>query len=381
MAQRLDELNLKRRDIEADHVVDANHLIETNILIEMKGVVIHDPTWHPGVVGILASRIKEKLNRPVICMTDTEEAGERREELAALQARKAPADEIKAARAALGECYIKGSSRSIKGVHLKHVLDEIASHHPDILDKAKFGGHAMAAGLGVKEKNLLRFIELFNEVISHQVTEDQLLGSIEVDIKDVEPQYLTMQTAQELQDLGPWGQLFPDPVFHGKFKMVSHKIVGEKHLKMTLSLVGHPQDKFEAIAFGCVQNQELPVGETFDASFSLDINSFRGKDTLQLKINALQDPVLEQRKALLKDQVAATERENERKAQERKQRVENAYAVLETPDGVEPVEAKIKGLKNTKRDDPVERLREDMQDVLRRMKQKNATVDDSSPSP
>jgi single-stranded-DNA-specific exonuclease len=288
LATRLDEINLQRRDIEADHVFDANTIIEKNGLNSVKGVVIHDPTWHAGVVGIVASRIKDKMNRPVICMTDTADAREARENFQRLTLIGAPAEEIRAAELRLLECDVKGSARSVEPIHLKHLLDNIYKRHPDLL--SKFGGHAMAAGLSLKYKNLLRFMSEFNGLVSAEITEDILRGSISVDIMNIEAQYLTMELAKSIRMMGPWGQCFLEPVFHGRFKLESHKVLKEKHLKMVVSLVDNPGVKFDAIAFGCVVDGQKPINKTFDASFALDINEFRGKETLQLMIRNIQDP-------------------------------------------------------------------------------------------
>lgn len=292
MAQRLDELNKQRRDIEADHLIDADEIIAKYRLAEKKGVVIHDPTWHAGVVGIVASRIKEKINRPIICMTDTADAEEIRHELSLLSGEGADKEEVAALEARLAEADIKGSARSIPGVHLKHVLDNINKKHPEIL--SKFGGHAMAAGLSLKYKHLPLFMELFDQEISAVVTPEQLLGSIDVDIKDVSGKLMDMDLAQEIRQLGPWGQGFPEPVFHGKFQVLNHRILGGKHLKMTVCFHDEPGKKFDTISFNCIKNDEMPIGETFEASFQLDINEYPpGKENLQLMMRELQDKPFE----------------------------------------------------------------------------------------
>lgn len=286
IAVRLDELNLQRREIEADHVIDAGALIEDNGLDERKGVVMFDNTWHPGVVGIVSSRIKDRLNRPVICMTDGDGAKSKRAELALMISQKAPKEWIDQCKQELDECEIKGSARSIPGLHLKHILDHISKKNPDIL--SKFGGHAMAAGLTLKYKDLERFSDIFNDEIAKDITEAQLLGNIDVDIKNVDGSRMTMEMAEALQALGPWGQMFPEPNFHAKFRSVKEpRIMKEKHAKFTITMDGS-DEVFEAVAFNSVENGEVCVGDTFDASFCLDINEYRGSRKLQLMIRDLQ---------------------------------------------------------------------------------------------
>lgn len=292
LAQRLDELNQQRRDIEADHLIDAEEIISKHKLREKKGVVIHDPTWHAGVVGIVSSRIKEKINRPVICMTDTAEAEELRHDLALLEGADSQNPEIKELRQKLDEADVKGSARSIPGVHLKHVLDNISKKNPEIL--SKFGGHAMAAGLSVKYKHLQTFMDLFDQEIASVVTPEQLLGSIDVDIKDVSGELMDMDLAREIRTMGPWGQAFPEPVFHGKFQILNHRILKGKHLKMSVAFHDRPGVAFDTISFNCIENDELPVGETFEGSFQLDINEYPpGRENLQLMIRELQDKPFE----------------------------------------------------------------------------------------
>jgi single-stranded-DNA-specific exonuclease len=395
-ANRLDEINLQRRDIEADHVFDANTIIEKNGLDSVKGVVIHDPTWHAGVVGIVASRIKDKMNRPVICMTDTADAKEAREEFQRLTLIGASAEEIKAAEHRLLECDVKGSARSVEPIHLKHLLDNIYKRHPDLL--SKFGGHAMAAGLSLKYKNLLRFMSEFNGLVSAEITDDILRGSISVDIMNIDAQYVTMELAKALRMMGPWGQGFLEPVFHGRFKLESHKVLKEKHLKMVVSLVDNPGVTFDAIAFGCVVDGQKPINKTFDASFALDINEFRGKETLQLMIRNIQDP----------EYIAAfnhaEEMTNKHKAaqaeagvtsEQEPAKVPEVKAIAPAPaptpaqpevlkiskDDPAPREARIEGLPSMKPGNRATSLREEMQAMVAHVRQqsmnpRNLTSDD-----
>lgn len=305
IAQRLDDLNHQRRDIESHHVFDAGILIEEHKLLERKGVVIHDPSWHAGVVGIVASRIKERINRPIICMTDTIAAQEERNKLDQLILNNAPLAEIEEQRAVLSTKDVKGSCRSVEGIHLKHILDHINKHHPEVL--GKFGGHAMAAGVSVRYEYLQQFMELFDAEVAKELTEEQIIGSLNVDIKDIDPNYLTIQLCEQMQELGPWGQHFPEPEFHARFRMVidekkkSPAIVQEKHLRMLVEFADYPGVQFPSICFGCVTDSQMPVEKStsnvFEGTFIISINEFpAGRFTLQLQFKSLQDPGLELRK-------------------------------------------------------------------------------------
>lgn len=408
MAERLNELNLARRDIEASHVIDANLIIEKHNLMEIKGVVIHDPTWNPGVVGIVSSRIKDKMNRPVICMTDTEAASNAREHLTQLTLTGAPAEEIAAAEKILVNCDVKGSARSIEGIHLKHLLDKMYKKNPDLL--SKFGGHAMAAGLSLPYRNLLLFMSEFNGMVAKEITEDQLRGSINVDIMNIAAEHITMDLAKLIKDTGPWGQGFLEPVFHGRFKLESFKpLSGDKHLKMVVTMIDNPGIKFDAIAFGCMIEGKKPINTTFDASFSVDINEFRGRQTLQLMVKDIQDPefiheynrteqLINEAKASVQSAPSAaseTRPVDQKMIEAPKQEYiaevrSDAKAIAQEQshirtDDPEPRESKIQGLSTSKGDNPVAKLREELQAMVAKVKnqsvtRRNPTADDS-PAP
>ncbi|WP_408601244.1 single-stranded-DNA-specific exonuclease RecJ [Pseudomonas sp. PLMAX] len=365
LAARLDELNKARRDIEADHVIDANLLIEKYGLMSVKGAVLHDPTWHPGVVGIVASRIKEKMNRPVICMTDTPAAEEARAKLMQLVMANAPQEQITEAEIKLGNCDIKGSARSHIKVHLKHLLDKMYKRHPDLL--SKFGGHAMAAGLALPYKNLLRFMSEFNGLVSAELTDEDLLGSIDVDMRNLDPKYMTLETAHEIRDMGPWGQNFTEPVFHAQLQMAEEaRILSGKHFKMKVHVVGHPDAVFDAIAFGCCNGEETPVskaaGTQFEASFALDINLFRGVETLQLMVRQLQAPEFVNTTLEMEQTVEKVAKPVKTPANVPDEKVSDA------PDPVRPQSTKVLGLAKREMSNPVAQLREDMQSVIQQIK-------------
>lgn len=375
LAQRLDELNKQRRDIEADHLIDADEIISKHNLAEKKGVVIHDSTWHAGVVGIVASRIKEKINRPIICMTDTADAEELRHELSLLEGEGADKDELKRLNDLLAEADVKGSARSIPGVHLKHVLDNISKRNPEIL--SKFGGHAMAAGLSLKYKHLQTFMDLFDEEISAIVTPEQLLGSVDVDIKDVSGKFMDMDLAQEIRKLGPWGQAFPEPVFHGKFQVLNHRILGGKHLKMTVCFHDNPGKKFDTISFNCIKNDELPIQETFEGSFQLDINEYPpGRENLQLMIKELQDKPFEllPERALEEEQKKVLPTPEEAPAALRKRDLD------EIKDN-EARHIREEGLGNKRSSETVSGFRDELQSIVEQMQKRKAKAMKTTDSP
>lgn len=293
MAEELVELNEKRKEIEAEMVDEAVQQLE-GFTSDKDGVCIYDPHWHEGVVGIVASRIKDRLNRPIICFSDTGEAEKVREIIKEAEAGGASQEELNELNKQLMECDQKGSARSIKGIHLKHVLDKINSSHPEVMKTSagvpKFGGHAMAAGISIRMDKYELFQKLFNEGIKKEITKEMKTGAIEVDVKDVNPAYLNMKTAELIEGIGPWGQNFETPMFSKEFIVKDYRVVGEKHLQMTLKCLDS-DDEFKSITFGCVEKGEVPtqINNKIEAAFKLSINEFRGNRTLQLMIDFFQD--------------------------------------------------------------------------------------------
>jgi single-stranded-DNA-specific exonuclease len=249
MATQLDELNRERKEIETGMQTRALEAIAGLNLDDDElpiGLCLFDPDWHQGVIGILAARIKERFHRPVIAFARS------------------------------GEGELKGSARSVPGLHIRDVLDALATRHPGLI--SKFGGHAMAAGLGLPESNYSAFATAFDEEVSRHLTQDDLGGVIFSDggLTDEE---LSLDTAQLLRDAGPWGQGFPSPVFDGEFEVVSHRVVGKCHLKMTLKPVGG-SCQIDAIAFN---TPTLPTGRHHARMvYQLDVNEFRGIVSPQL---------------------------------------------------------------------------------------------------
>ena len=219
MAQALDQLNLARREIEQQMTQDAEMIVagmsEGAFGPEQLGICVFEESWHQGVVGIVAGRLKERLHRPVIAF------------------------------AAVGDTSheLKGSARSVAGVHVRDVLDAIASRFPGLI--SKFGGHAMAAGLSIRRLHYERFAKAFAEEVGHWLSPEDVGGLILSD-GELSDDDLTLDNALRIKLGGPWGQGFPEPLFHGSFDIVHQRIVGEKHTKLALKAGNRVID---AIAF------------------------------------------------------------------------------------------------------------------------------------
>ena len=257
LALQLDGMNKDRKQIEGDMREQAFKFLQEFSLEESDlpaALCIYDSRWHQGVVGILASRVKEKFNRPVIAFADANDSGNE----------------------------IKGSARSIKGFHIRDALDAVASSNPGMI--SKFGGHAMAAGLSLEKDKLQDFTEAFQKQAAVLLNEELLQAQILSD-GEIEQSEFSMETAAALIKAGPWGQEFPEPVFDGKFKVIQQRRVGENHLKLVLAPELAPQQAIDAIAFN-IDKQDWPAAEMTDIeiAYRLDINEFRGNQTLQLMV-------------------------------------------------------------------------------------------------
>lgn len=256
IARELDDLNQSRRVIEQDMQQQA--MASLAPVIEAlgheqlpKGLCLFDDSWHQGVIGILASRIKDQFNRPVIAFADA------------------------------GSGDIKGSARSIKGLHIRDVLEAIATKHPGMI--IKFGGHAMAAGLSLKLEQFEAFKKAFEEQAALELDDAALQGIIESD-GELTGNDINLDLAQSLRDAGPWGQHFPEPLFDGEFEVDNWRVVGEKHLKMQLRSVDG-DELIEAIAFNS-EPAEIELADGFiRAAYRLDVNHFRNRTTTQLIID------------------------------------------------------------------------------------------------
>ncbi|EMW0564359.1 TPA: single-stranded-DNA-specific exonuclease RecJ [Vibrio parahaemolyticus] len=263
MASELDGLNQTRKEIEEGMKQEAMAFCERLQFGENGelpyGLSLFQRDWHQGVIGILASRIKEKFHRPVIAFADG------------------------------GEGTIKGSCRSIPGLHMRDALDFIDTQNPGLI--IKFGGHAMAAGLTIKEQDFERFSRLFDEVVKKELDEAALKGVILTD-GELKPEEFSMHIAEQLRAGGPFGQAFPEPIFDGEFKVLHQKLVGEKHLKLMLEPLykGHPTNvMIDGIAFN-VDLRRWPDAsvKTVRLAYKLDVNEFRGNQSLQLMIDHIE---------------------------------------------------------------------------------------------
>ncbi len=253
IARRLDDLNKSRREIEQDMQQQAmtslQPLLETLGHEQLpKALSLFDSSWHQGVIGILASRIKETFNRPVIAFADS------------------------------GNGEIKGSARSIKGLHIRDALEAVASRHPGLI--IKFGGHAMAAGLSLKLENFDTFKQAFEDEAGRQLDDAALQGVIESD-GELDSDDMNLELAECLRTAGPWGQHFPEPTFDGEFEIVNWRVVGERHLKMELR-TAESEQSIAAIAFNTSVDQLDGEDNFIHAAYRLDVNEFRNQRSAQL---------------------------------------------------------------------------------------------------
>jgi single-stranded-DNA-specific exonuclease len=243
IARQLDDLNRDRRAIEAEMQSQADALLAELSVGESSSISLYDPSWHQGVVGILAGRVRERHHRPTFAF--------------------APA----------GAGDIRGSGRSIPGLHLRDALDLVAKRAPGLL--LRFGGHAAAAGLTLREENFGRFTEAFESVARELLTPAQLARAIETD-GSLETAYLELGLAQLLEER-IWGQGFPQPLFCDEFEVVGQRVVGEKHLKLRLARGGRT---LEAMRFNALD----PLPSKVRAAYRLSVNEFNGMQNLQLVI-------------------------------------------------------------------------------------------------
>lgn len=255
LASELDALNQTRKEIEQGMQTEALTLcekLERSSETLPGGLAMYHPEWHQGVVGILASRIKERFHRPVIAF--------------------APA----------GDGTLKGSGRSIQGLHMRDALERLDTLYPGMI--LKFGGHAMAAGLSLEEAQFECFQQRFGELVTEWLDPALLQGEVVSD-GPLSAAEMTMEVAQMLRDAGPWGQMFPEPLFDGRFRLLQQRLVGERHLKVMVEPVdGGPL--LDGIAFN-VDTAIWPDNGAREVTlaYKLDINEFRGNRSLQIIID------------------------------------------------------------------------------------------------
>ncbi|MDY3123773.1 MAG: single-stranded-DNA-specific exonuclease RecJ [[Actinobacillus] rossii] len=261
LALELDGLNQTRKEIEQGMKQEALEICRKLTALQGKdnqlplGVALYQSDWHQGVLGILASRIKDQFHRPVVAFAQDSEG------------------------------ILKGSARSVEGLHIRDALEQVHQRYPDMI--LKFGGHAMAAGLSIRAELFEQFQHAFNRVVSEWLGDDELKGTLWTD-GELEPTLMNVQTAEKLRAAGPWGQAFPEPVFDGEFKILQQRLVGERHLKMLLEPKQGGQ-LLDAIAFN-VDTRYYPDKsiQTAKLVYKLDINEFRGNRDIQLLVDYIE---------------------------------------------------------------------------------------------
>ncbi|SIR97761.1 single-stranded-DNA-specific exonuclease [Aquipseudomonas alcaligenes] len=252
MAQQLDELNKDRKAIEQGMQREALAQLKDLPLADMPfGLCLFEPDWHQGVIGILASRLKERYHRPAIAFADA------------------------------GDGLLKGSARSVPGLHIRDALDAVAARHPGLI--SKFGGHAMAAGLSLPQEHFGAFAAAFDAEVRRQLSEDDLTGRLLSD-GQLGAEEFHLELAKALRHAGPWGQHFPEPLFHGVFQIVTQRVVGEKHLKLVLKTECGSLT-LDGIAFNV--DREIwpnPNVRWVELAYKLDVNEYQGRESVQLMV-------------------------------------------------------------------------------------------------
>jgi single-stranded-DNA-specific exonuclease len=248
IATRLDALNQERRSIEASMQDSALASLDAFDPAESYSLALFNEDWHQGVIGILASRLKDRFHRPVIAFARAQSGGE-----------------------------LKGSGRSIAGLHLRDALDLVSKRKPHLI--RKFGGHAMAAGISILEEHLDEFRLAFEAIAQELLDADALVKTIATD-GELQAKEFSLELARDLQHQ-VWGQGFPEPMFEGEFRVVMQRVVGEKHLKLRLS---SPAGSFDAIRFFSAE----PAPDEIRAVYSLSINEYNGSASLQLIVRHWQ---------------------------------------------------------------------------------------------
>jgi len=268
LAARLDQLNQERRATEARMQIEA--LAAVSVLretgpraVHRSGVCLFEETWHQGVVGLVASRVKDRVRRPVIAF--------------------ALAGEASADAKANPNVILRGSARSMPGIHIRDVLDAIAAREPDLI--SKFGGHAMAAGLTLELAKLDRFAKAFDAEVARWTERGAMTDAVETD-GELSVQEIALETAQALRAGGPWGQAFPEPCFDGLFAIRNARVVGDRHLKMWVE-VPRSGRSFDAIAFNHIEEPGsfVPPEGSVQLVYRLDINEYQGEHRLQLLVD------------------------------------------------------------------------------------------------
>ena len=257
IAYQLDDLNKERRVIESQMQKEASRSIDQLNLSQqlLPGICLYNEEWHQGVIGLVASQVKERVHRPTIAF------------------------------AKISDNKLKGSARSISGLHIRDVLEAIATKHPGLI--TEFGGHAMAAGISLPLERYEEFQQVFAAEVKRNFKEEDLHPQIITD-GELTSEELTLELAELIDQSGPWGQGFPEPIFDGHFKLINQRIVGQRHLKLILQV---PKSNY--YLDGIVFHVDLEKWPNFHCGYAhlayrLDINEFKGHKKLQLLIDYIQ---------------------------------------------------------------------------------------------
>ena len=259
LAQQLDRLNRERKQIQTEMQQEAETYLAE--IAELKqgelplGLCLYDVNWHQGIIGVLAGRIKEMVNRPVIIFAPD------------------------------GEGFLKGSGRSLPDIHLKDTLDTLVVKHPDLI--SRFGGHAMAAGLTIREDDYPKFKELFDAEV-RRLTADRMPGAEIITDGKLAPADINLELAGKIENAGPWGQGFPQPLFDDIFSVADARPVGVRHLKLKLLLSG-AENPVDAISFNTNMDAIDKSADNMHFVYRLAINDYRGELTPQLIISHIQE--------------------------------------------------------------------------------------------
>lgn len=256
LASRLDSLNSERKEIESGMQKEAEAFLAEFALEKVAvphGIVLYEATWHQGIIGIVAGRVKDKYFRPTVVFAEQDDD------------------------------TLKGSARSIPGLHIRDLLEELNNRYPDII--LKFGGHAAAAGLAIEQSKLTAFKQIFDQMCDEFLNEEDLHDVILSD-GSLTDDCFSLDFAQQLKSAGPWGQGFPEPIFDGEFRLIQQRILGGKHLKLVLQ--GPGGELIDGIMFNADVTHWPNSADLAHVVYKLDINRFRGKVSLQLQIEVIE---------------------------------------------------------------------------------------------